>query len=432
MKLKTKRTLVPYEILPPGVEAVYTGEDPSTEIPETDVDIMPGYSQVIRIKDESGDVIEKWSTWNLPVDRKVIDGDWGDQDINFINSMQRELDPLDDETRKLRSHIGNMVMCDNGIPVTIDEILNAIGTGKLPDPCYHNGCCVAGAWWDVKGTQPGQVEAMQVIETVVKDYIDGADKDVTLSEFPLAAGFIERFYDWFPSRENLSDVQDLMLQRFLLPFEFLTKRVDDHATVHRECFEPGGRGVEIDGEIAKSAGLPKIYANYKKEYLETRDSIEDPMSKDIYRLAGAMAHGLHGLSDCHHSTFRWLELWLHGIATGKLEIESRKSGVERERLGKLLFGYVFALDKWLAGRSMHFVLLDLGHVDLGFDPKNEILRVYAYLGDDRSPLKRWLAASLWWTLANNSPAGLLKRHEVIINQSKEAGLNIREWIAGLE
>jgi len=27
---------------------------------------------------------------------------------------------------------------------------------------------------------------------------------------------------------------------------------------------------------------------------------------------------------------------------------------------------------------MQFLLLDLGHLDLGFDPKSEIVRVYAY------------------------------------------------------
>jgi hypothetical protein len=72
--------------------------------------------------------------------------------------------------------------------------------------------------------------------------------------------------------------------------------------------------------------------------------------------------------------------------------------VERERLGRLLFGYVLGLDQWLKGTPMQFLLLDLGHVDLGFDPKNEILRVYAYLGEERTALKEWLAACLWYLM----------------------------------
>ena len=83
-------------------------------------------------------------------------------------------------------------------------------------------------------------------------------------------------------------------------------------------------------------------------------------------------------------------------------------------------------------KPMQFVLLDLGHVDLGFDPKNEILRVYAYLGEERNDLKEWLAASLWYTLMYHplygNPAGLALRHQDIIQQALEKGIKVREWI----
>jgi len=44
----------------------------------------------------------------------------------------QSLGPLDDETCALRAHIASLVPCDSGFPVTVDEILNAIGTGRLP------------------------------------------------------------------------------------------------------------------------------------------------------------------------------------------------------------------------------------------------------------------------------------------------------------
>ena len=48
----------------------------------------------------------------------------------------------------------------------------------------------------------------------------------------------------------------------------------------------------------------------------------------------------------------------------------------------MLFGYALGLDKWLMRVPMQFLLLDLGHVDLGFDARNNILRVYACLGEE--------------------------------------------------
>jgi len=101
-------------------------------------------------------------------------------------------------------------------------------------------------------------------------------------------------------------------------------------------------------------------------------------------------------------------------------------------MGHLLFGYVLGLDKWWVGVPMQFLLLDLGHIDLGFDPKNEILRVYAYLGGERTPVKEWLAACLWHNLMYslmdaNNPAGLV-RHKNLLERAAQAGISPREWM----
>jgi len=89
--------------------------------------------------------------------------------------MQADLGPLDDETRAIRAHIGSLVGCDSGIPVTIDELLNAIGTGKLPSPAFHNGC-----WLCRNGrtTQPHQAESMRVIEDIIGAYLGDAHTPV--------------------------------------------------------------------------------------------------------------------------------------------------------------------------------------------------------------------------------------------------------------
>ena len=54
--------------------------------------------------------------------------------------MQEKLGPLDDKIRQIHAHIGSLVPCDGGFPVTVDELLNAIGRGELSDPSFHNGC----------------------------------------------------------------------------------------------------------------------------------------------------------------------------------------------------------------------------------------------------------------------------------------------------
>ncbi len=84
---------------------------------------------------------------------------------------------------------------------------------------------------------------------------------------------------------------------------------------------------------------------------------------------------------------------------------------------------------------MQFLLLDLGHVNLGFDPKNEILRVYAYLGEDRAAVKQWLAASLWCNLYHNPHGGLKPhedqwgpRHSQILARAKELRISARDWM----
>jgi len=122
-----------------------------------------------------------------------------------------------------------------------------------------------------------------------------------------------------------------------------------------------------------------------------------------------------------------------GIGTGEPEIPTRIKGSERKRLRQLIFGYALALDKWLLGIPMQFLLLDLGHIDLGFDSKNEILRVYAYLGEERTSVKEWLAACLWHNACYNTTGGwefgiLNKRHRESYEETTAKGVKVDVWI----
>lgn len=435
MERNEQRKLVPYGLVSPGFEAVYTGERSSSSIEEAEL-------ITIRGTDDAGNVMIRWPvfSWTFPGQEEA----W-DNEVRHLNEMQASLGPLDEDARQIRAHIASLVPCDSGLPVTVDELLNAIGSGKLSEPSFRNGCWCPGMWWPQRTTQPLHMESMRTIHAVLTGYLAGGSGAAAVADFPHAAGFVRRTYGWLGPLSGLTDVQRLMLERALLTVEYFTRtsdtiqfRLPDQAQIEegeaagKDLFAKGGQGSRLDAEIAEKAGLPKIYPRWDERFRENLDRIDDSRKRKLYHICSSIASGVHTLSDCHHNTFRFIEGWIHGIGTGELDIPTRKAGTERERLGHLLFGYVLGMDKWLLGVPMQLLLLDLGHLDLGFDPKNEVLRVYAYLGVERTPVKLWLAACLWHNLSYavmdpGHPAGLI-RHKDLLDRATELGVSAREWM----
>ena len=415
-----KEQLAPYDLVKPGWEGVYTGEKSDTPDDSTD---------------DKGNVIGRWSTW--PFADYGADWDqWGDE-IRHINRMQEALGPLSDEVRRIRIRVGGLVLCDSGVPASVDELLGAIGSGVLPQEPFKVGCLPGG---EGRTSQPRHSESMRIIESVLRGYLAGNPEEHFIREFPHAAGFVSRTYDWLGPSQDLTQLQKLMLERMLLPFEHfsrissedydLTMRIGDN------CFGDSGAGAELDKRICELANLPEIQRLRYGMYERNIETIEDTEKRDLYTVCTRIACGVYELSDCHHNTFRAIENQIHGIAKGKMGgIPGRSAGAERKRLGQLLFGYALALDRWLLGQPMQFLLLDLGHVNLEFDLKNEILRVYAYLGEDRAAVKQWLAASLWCNLYHNPHGGLQpsavpwsERHSAMLAKAKELGIVARDWM----
>ena len=432
----TRQRLVPYGLVSPGFESVYTGEKSASPIDETEL-------ITARTTDDAGNVIVRWPvfSWTFPGQEK----DWDDE-IRNINEMQARLGPLDDDTRQIRAHIASLVPCDSGLPVTVDELLDAIGRGKLSEPSFRNGCWCPGMWWQQRTTQPLHMESMRTVHAVLTGYLAGRSRADAVDDSPHAAGFIRRTYDWLGPLSQLTEVQRLMLERMLLTVEYFTRTSDttpsqlllDQAGLEegeaavKDLFAEGGRGPRLDAEISEKAGLPKICPRWDEELRENLDSNDDPGKKELYQICSDIASGVHTLSDCHHNTFRYIEGWIHGIGIGQRHIPTRKAAAERERLGHLLFGYVLGLDKWLLGMPMQLLLMDLGHLDLGFDPKNEVLRAYAYLGEERTPAKLWLVACLWHSLTYSQidrehPAGLIA-HKELLDHAAALGISVREWM----
>lgn len=414
---RMKDELVPSDLLEPGFEGRYTG---STDISAFKSDDLWTYSA-----DSDGNVYMKYSTWGFA---HATPDKWNDE-IRYINSLQAKLGRLDDKTRRTRQHLASLVCCDNGVPVTIDESLNAIGTGALPANPFHTGC-----WMSIekqRTTQPGDTAAMKLVEEVLRGLLAGKPMQSFLVSYPYAKGFIERTYQWLGDPTKMTEVQKLLIERLLLMFNFLTRRNQDCEAVLRECFGEGGQGEKLDAQIAELAGLPRIYPNYRDEFDKTLAGIDDPQKKELYSICGHLAHGLHTLSDCHHSTFRWLERWIHAIGTLTWDIPHRVRSQEGTRLGQTLFGYALGLDRWLQRVPHQFLLLDLGYVDLGFNPANEVKRVYAYLGEEMTPIKEWLVACLWYKVTLEPPASLHKlgwRHKELLTRAAEKGIGVRTWM----
>ncbi|MHC4575382.1 MAG: hypothetical protein ACYS76_14840, partial [Planctomycetota bacterium] len=395
--------------------------------------------------DENGNLIRQWSTipWTFP-DKEDgwKEGEWDDT-VKHLHEMQSKLGPLSDSIRQIRAHITSLIPCDSGLPVTVDELLFAIARGKLDRASFRNGCLCSGMARQLKTSQPRQAESVRTINAVLDAYLAGEPREDAIKAHPEATGFINRSYEWLGAVSDLSKVQRKMLDRVLLTIDLLTRfnftaagtqsfldesELQDMEALGKDVFyDENGRGPRLDAEIAERAGLPKIHPKWDPAYRETLDKLKDGPDKELYKTCCAIAFGIHTASDCHHNTFRYIENWIHGIGTRRLGIPTRKAQAEKQRLGHMLFGYALGLDRWLMRVPMQFLLLDLGHSDLGFDPRNNIHRVYACLGEEVTDVKRWLAACLWYNLVHNQQGGLIS-HTDLIGQCKDKGITVHEWI----
>jgi len=440
---KKKDTLVPYDQVSPGFEAVYTGETSSTPVRKNQM-VSTLYS------DEDGNLINQWCTipWIFPDEEGGWKEDAWDDTVKHLCEMQSKVGPLTDSIRLIRCHITSLIPCDSGLPVTVDEALFAIARGKLERSSFKNGCLCSGMGCQLKTSQPQQTESLKTIRALLRAYLAGEPKQYAVKAHPEAAGFINRSHQWLGAVLNLSKVQRKMLDRMFLIIDFFAEtsvtvagiesllegsELQDMEDLGKDLFyDENGRGPRLDAEIADLAGLPKIFPQWNPEYKKTLDKLEESDNKELYKVCCAIAAGVQSLSDCHHNTFRYIEGWIHGIGTGRLDISTRKAQTEKQRLGHMLFGYALGLDRWLMRVPLQFLLLDLGHIDLGFDPRNNILRVYACLGEEVTDVKRWLAACLWYNLVHNEQGGLISSfamsHTDLIQRCNDKGITVHEWI----
>ncbi|MHC4648952.1 MAG: hypothetical protein ACYTBJ_26155, partial [Planctomycetota bacterium] len=295
---KKKDTLVPYDQVSPGFEAVYTGETSSTPVRKSEM-ISTLYS------DENGNLISQWSTipWTVPNEEGQWAEDQWDNTVKHLHKMQSKLGPLTDSIRLLRCHITGLIPCDSGLSVTVDELLFAIARGKLERSSFKNGCLCSGMGSQLKTSQPHQMESFKTIHAILNAYLAGEPGENAVKAHPEAAGFINRSYEWLGVVSQLSKVQRKMLDRMLLTIDFFAKvsvhaaathtqyslegaELQDIEALGKDLFSyesglgasarPSGRGPRLDAEISELAGLPKIHPEWDHPaYQEALDTLKD-------------------------------------------------------------------------------------------------------------------------------------------------------------
>ena len=215
---KHKDELVPYDQVSPGFEAVYTGETSSSPVRENEM-------TATLYSDEDGNLISQWSTipWTFPDNEDGWKENQWDDTVKHLHKMQSKLGLLTDGTRLLRSHITGLIPCDSGLPVTVDELLFAIARGKLERSSFRNGCLCSGMGCQLKTSQPGQMESIRTIHSVMNAYVSGEPREDAIKSHPEAAGFINRTYQWLGGVSDLSKIQRKMLDRVLLTLDSFIK-----------------------------------------------------------------------------------------------------------------------------------------------------------------------------------------------------------------
>ncbi len=408
--------LVPYQWVKPGIEGFYCDEPKNK-------DERLNYHQ---------DSEAKWYyKFNLHTFWEL---NWEDKSPIWkaLNTLQAKLGDLDDISRLMRIEIGSLVKCQSSFPIGIDQLLDSIGRHELKrENIFTMGC------WMELGERNNRVtfkSSLLHVVSIIDQYLNKKTKEDQLKEnkdAEILKKFINRFYSWFPINDKLTEVQELLLQRLKFSIEC---NIDDNSweDTYAKIFEKDTIGEELDKKIKKLIDIPdyttKFYAGDGQgpEWIQNRNKIEDPQKKDIYTILV----NIHLTAKCHHNFFRFIENSLYRIATLSLDpIPSRIHGSERERMGHKLFGYLLGLNYWLMNRPLELLLLDLGHIQLDFHPRDEIMRVFAYLGSEQNPKKEWLAGCLWYQLMFTM--GLFE-YKNLLKIANKNDLNLFGWMESLK
>lgn len=327
----------------------------------------------------------KFGLWDVAV-RKCEPEQWDDE-IRYINEMQKALGDLDEATRLLRIQISCFERCWYGFPENIDIILQGISqggpeaehvsceppwssictllrrrVGVMSHPGIWDRYCEAATKYD-PNRSPRQRLA-RAYASILDWWSARGDLTCLKSEMPEHSALAERIYGWLGEPTKL---KRLYVERIKLRLSGQAYPQTEQNMVKFLDEEAEEIGKVIDRCIEAETGV-------KRE--------DNPLLRRI---------GMQNL--CHHAFFRRTDIQIASVGANEWRALPQ-TGDGRQHIEKNITNYYHALNSWLSHKPLSEAK------DEWLEGAETTEKVYALLGRD-SPTKRWLAACLWKTIREN-------------------------------
>lgn len=321
--------------------------------------------------------------------------DWDDE-VHFINELQRRLRKLDKNARMLRLQIIGNEQCNYKFFQNVSKILKGIGKmsprkdvlGHVPNvPDY------------LRPLEKDRIEIGKAHIRFLELWLQGKRAREAKNTLPRFKHFVDPIYHALGERTPL---KKLYVERMIISFSYPVlhwsgevdlsiidgKTVDDFGINHP-------RGLEIDKKIAEAKGIKLAY--HESNFANKKQFGDEILAHIVYRGRGL----------CNHKFFRHLDIILKSIGKGEWRKDNPPRGKEKAELAEKISQHVFALDSWLAGVEKEKVIVE------NPDARKAIEEVYDSLGK-RTQIKEWLTACLWKTMKDN------KKYYKIVNVNKDS------------
>jgi len=325
-----------------------------------------------------------WDIWEQEKDPADSDAE-----KRMINTMQRALGTLDDDTRYIRLQIACFQRCWWEFPANVDVILNGISTGRVN---LDAGISCEPPWAWLLGVlrhRRGHLAA-QGIPYGWRYHSAATNYNPLYAPRQELARAYTTILTWWSAEGNLDCLKQELPEHAGLA-ETIYRRLGPPTTLKR---------LYVEKVRASMAWQAFPYRVRQKDWFPPAQGFEDLMEVydatirrelgDKEDVIGRMV-GITNL--CHHAYFRHLDHQIANIGAGRV-VPLPGSGDERKRIHSAVTNYVHVLGSWLARRTVEETVAiwppceDIAH------------RVYDVLRDV-TPRKRWLVACLWKKLREN-------------------------------
>ncbi len=321
--------------------------------------------------------------------------EWDDE-VRFINELQKRLRELDKNARMLRLQIIGNEQCHYKFFQNISKILKGIGRMSPRKDVLGHVPNVSGY---LHALEKDRIEMGKAYLRFLELWLQGKSAGEAKNALPQYKHFVDPIYHALGERTPL---KKLYVKRMIISFSYPVLHWSgeaDLSNVDGKTVDVFGvnhpRGLKIDRKIAEARGVKLTYS--ESNFRNKIQFGDDILAHIVYRGRGL----------CNHKFFRHLDIILRSIGKGEWRKDNPPRGKERAELAEKISQSVFALDSWIAEVEKKKAITE------NPDARNTIEEVYDSLGE-RNQVKEWLAASLWKTMKDN------KKYYKIVNVDKNS------------